>query len=258
MKALVRNLLVISALIFGLSSLYSCSKDGEYSLGKFAVGVATVVNEPGTNWYLKLDSGEKLWIAAGHPMYNYQAIDGQRVIIDYTPLSGPSDGFDHMIKLNRIWNIETKAVKEIFDEGELGDAGNNRCPIVAEGFPSGIWVSGENEYLNVVVAIYSSKYKVSLIDNTLMEYPDDGYKYLELRYNAYDSELDYALAKPYSFVLKGLDFQGKKGLKIKRINVDGKEELMTYDFDEKNHFSLGSQDSDLNTGGESVAGEVLR
>ena len=254
MKTLVKHLFLVFTLVFGTALSQSCSNDGGYSLDKFAVGIATVVNQPGSDWYLRLDSGEKLWIAAGIP--NYKPLDGQRAIIDFTLLSDETNGFDHMIRLNRIWEMRTKTIELALDEETLLEFGEDRCPIVASGFPNGIWISENKEYLNLVVAVYSQKYAVSLVDNMLDDSYEDGYKHLELRYNAFDTEVDYAIAQTYSFVLKDLAISGLKGLKIKRINAKNEEEEIVLNFDTSSQSYSQAFTSDLNIVEEPVVGRI--
>ena len=62
--------------------------------------------------------------------------------------------------------------------------------------------------------------------NTIEDAEDDGYIHLEYRYNTHNDLSGWFGYEPVSFNLNSLDFEGKKGLKLKlNSSVNGKIEL---------------------------------
>ena len=218
MRTFIRNLFLICIIAV---SMQGCNDEG-YSLGDFHVSYATIVRESSSTYTLRLDSGEKLWIGAGY--LNYPGVEGQRVIADFTLLGDEYEGYDHIVKVNNLYEILTKPIEEINTEEEDIEFGNDGLPSINK-----MWLGGG--YLNVKfthILPIKELHRVSIVQNKLIEYPDDEYIYLEFRYNTYNDLSDYILNSIASFNLNNIDLKEKKGLKISWLdhkNVEHIEEL---------------------------------
>lgn len=85
----------------------------------------------GTLWPVNTDLG---W---------YEPVDGKRVITIFNPLSDGFDGYDHAVKLLRLYDVLTKEVETLTPETEE-EFGNDPVAI----FKGDIGISGG--YLNIV------------------------------------------------------------------------------------------------------------
>ncbi|WP_025069501.1 hypothetical protein [Bacteroides propionicifaciens] len=221
MKKIITRIILSCLVIMSVSSLQSCNDDG-YSLGDFYLSYATV--KRGTNtYYLQLDSGDKLWVAAGYLGYN--GVDGQRVIADYTILSDKQGEFAHYVKVNNLWNILTKNIEKVETEKQDEEFGNNKLFGINE-----MWFGGG--YININFSFFlpqvNRQHRISLVENLLNDqYSDDGYLYLELRYNSYNNESDYVGKDMVSFNTNNVNLEGKKGFKIIWKNAEDEEVIQT-------------------------------
>ncbi|NDV59337.1 NigD-like protein [Bacteroides sp. 519] len=177
MKKLSLYLLAVLFAIVTPFTLQSCDDDDDIY---FIVRMATVNVISGDTFSLETDNGEKLWIATPTNVYWYKPVTGQRVLVKYTILSDEYQGYDHMISLDYISDVLTKSVEELTEENEEEYA-NDAVHI------EDMWIGGN--YFNVQFRFCLPnhyKHRVSLVENTTAENPDDGYIHLEYRYNTYD------------------------------------------------------------------------
>ena len=227
MKTIFRNtLLLLTVILFSVGTV-SCSSDG-YSLDRASMSIATVKAISSNSFYIQLDNGKKLYPAA--PVHiNYKVIDGQRVIVNFTLLSDEYQGYDHMIKINDLSNILTKKV-DVLDDKEKDDFGDDPLLISNDEYwPSGIWISGG--YLNLAFVQplpVKERHRISLVKNETITYPDDGFVHLELRYNTFGDTTEYFSKSLVSFNLNSLDLEESKGLRIRRIDPKGKEDIIEF------------------------------
>ncbi|EGJ70919.1 hypothetical protein Bcop_0702 [Bacteroides coprosuis DSM 18011] len=217
MKTMIKKIFLACLSVTMLVGFQSCNDDDGYSLGDFWISYATVVRE-GNTYSLKLDSGQKLWVGAG--WINYNSVDGQRVVADYTILGDNYNGYDHIVKVNYLYEILTKNVEFVKSEEDDKKFGNDGIPSVNE-----MWVS--NDYLNIKFTYRlpseAKAHKVSLVENQLKESPDDSSIYLEFRYNTYNNNSSYVSNSMASFNLNTIDLSGKTGIKILWKNEKGEE-----------------------------------
>ena len=184
-----------------------CDNDG-YSLSKFWVGMATVENPDGENYfYFDTDNGKRMWTAAS-ALPGYRPEDGQRIIADYTILSDRPAGssYDHDVKLNRVFNVLTKNVVEITEEN-TGELGNDPVRV------TDIWVGAD--YLNVEfeIAGQNKRHTINLGIDPSKEY-EDGKTHLELRHNAKGDIPSVDREGIVSFNLKSLQTPDKEFLTL--------------------------------------------
>lgn len=205
-----------------MAVMQSCDDDDDsYSLGDFTISMATVKVINAGTYYLQLDNNKTVWPGATSiPWYN--AIDGQRVIADYTILGDHFQEYDYVAKINSLYNVLTKGVEDLTAENEAF-YGNDKVNI------TDMRIGGN--YLNVRFRINipaNTKHRVSLVRNTTVESPQDNYIHLEYRYNDQDDVTNYIQTGYVSFNLGELGpASGYKGLKIK-INsaINGEKEIV--------------------------------
>lgn len=217
------NLFWMAMLITTLA-LYSCDDNDGYSIGDIGSDWATVHVISNGSYSLTGDSWGTLWSAAASlPWYN--PVDGQRVIAYFNPLYDNFQGYDHAVKVESIYNVLTKSVEDL-TAANAQDYGNDSILI----YKSNMWVGGG--YLNIVFRQNlpaHNFHRISLVRNTTVQQPDDGYIHLECRYNTYKDVTNYWADAAVSFNLKSLDLNNKKGF-IVTLNsiVNGKVEV-TFD-----------------------------
>lgn len=173
--------------------LQSCDDDG-YSLGNYVVRMATVRVISGNSYYLEIDNGKTLFPAASDVLW-YKPVDGQRVVANYTLLGDDYGNYDHAVKVNFLSNVLTKTVEDLTAEDEE-KFGNDPVRIID------MWAGGN--YLNVEFWINlpsQYKHRISLVNNTSEDWPDDGYIHLEYRYNDQDDTTGYWRRSIVSFNL---------------------------------------------------------
>ena len=235
------NLCLIGMLLIAMPILQSCDDDG-YSLGDFVVRMATVRVISGYDYYLEIDNGETLYPAASDVSW-YKPTSGQRVVANYTLLSDNYGGYDHAVKVNFLSNVLTKTVEDLTRENEA-EIGNDPVDILE----NGMWIGGK--YLNVDFRFdipTQYRHRVSLVKNTLVEWPNDGYIHLEYRYNNQDDLSGNWRRSMVSFYLgdyiSETAMKEYKGIKVKiNSSVNGEREL-TYDFaDPSNEENIENSD----------------
>lgn len=110
-----------------------------------------------------------------------------------------------------------------------------------------IWIA--NGYLNVIFRQnrpIDAPHLVNLVYNTLETPEEDGYVHLEFRYNTHDDLSGRWGDGAVSFNLNTIDFEGKKGLKLKLNSaVNGEVEIT---FNIKETMSEGKDVLNLNYG----------
>lgn len=224
------NLLLLAFLALAGVTFQSCENyDDGYSIGDFATDWATVNVEGAHVYDFMGDSWGKLWPAAtDYP--GYSPIDGQRVVIYFNPLyDNYPEGYDCSVKLMGIREILTKQIEELTADNEE-ELGNDPVSI----YEGNMWIGGG--YLNVVFnqsLPVKLKHLVSLVKNTTVTPPDDGYIHLEYRYNTFDDTTDYVRYGAVSFNLNSLDIApGTKGIKVKINSATNGEKEITFDLKE--------------------------
>lgn len=202
----------------------SCNDDDGYSLDNFTVNIATVVDSDDL-FYLKLDNGQKLWVAA--PVMSKPK--AERAIINYTLLSDNISNYDHAIRLNRISTVLTKDIIYIDPANveEQDSIGNDPIKIIS------IWEGGD--YLNIKFGFnFGEKYQhlVNMVaDDADFDISNNPVR-LEFRHNKYDDPELYGVQDYICFNLK----QYKKAaleagineLKFEIRALDFKNEEKTY------------------------------
>jgi len=214
------SVLILSSIL--ALGFYSCSDDDGYSLDKYWVNIATI-NKIGDNTYdFTLDNGKKLWVAAPiglnlNPKYD-------RTIINYTLLSGERDGYDHYIKLNRIYEILTKKPVYIaFDNQEEQDSiGNDFIKVHS------MWEGGG--YLNIHFGYNIGGGKTHML-NLLSDKEDlginDDVVKLEFRHNKNGDRDDYGYNGYVSFDLSPYKMEGKDKVTFEISWTDFKDQMKT-------------------------------
>lgn len=184
---------LVLAITMSLFSLNACQDDDDYSLGKFAIEIMTVVPD-GDTYYLRRDNGEKLWpFATNCPGYNSSKTRAQ---VNYTMLSDSIPGFSHGIKINWIENILTKNISPYRGAENDSIYGTDPVKIIAMNIGDG--------YLNIRFAANFGntgvKHLISLIQDQEVNTPYA----LELRHQAYGDNALYAAEGLVAFDLSSL------------------------------------------------------
>ena len=207
--------------IFLLLALISCNNKDGYSLGEFQVSMGTIKMESETSYSILLDNGKKLWPAATD--HRYKAKDNQRAFVNYTLLSGEYNGYDHMVKVNAIWNILTKDIIKLTHDNEE-EIGND--PIKT----NHIWIA--NDFLNIDFMFNYGGIKphfINLVENEINKLSKDDVLELEFRHNSYGSTNKDRLTEGLvSFNLKPLQRSDANSINI-RIKVKEFDKESTYD-----------------------------
>lgn len=184
---------LVLAITMSLFGLNACQDDDDYSLGKFAIEIMTVVPD-GDTYYLRRDNGEKLWpFATNCPGYNSSKTRAQ---VNYTMLSDSIPGFSHGIKINWIENILTKNISPYRGAENDSIYGTDPVKIIAMNIGDG--------YLNIRFAANFGntgvKHLISLIQDQEVNTPYA----LELRHQAYGDNALYAAEGLVAFDLSSL------------------------------------------------------
>ncbi len=205
----MRNkILQLGLIIALLTTITACNKNDGYSLGAFRISVATVNKLDDFTFELTLDNGKKLWPAASDVRYTPK--DSQRVFVNYTILSDQYGSYDHMIKVNDIWNILTKSVVDLTSEN-AGEIGNDPVRI------NDLWVA--NDFLNVGFLFnYGGvrPHAINLVKNQ-MSTLENGEEVLELefRHNAFGNGSNHLFDGLVCFDLKPLRKSDVDSIKLK-------------------------------------------
>lgn len=142
---------IISLIVF-LLLVFACEKETERIENLF-VDFATV-SHLSSQIAFKLDNNRLL---IPKETVSYEGNEGQRVILNYTPLSGDT------IKVNQISDIHTDEVKEFNDIDFF-----EKDPVKIQS----VWVSGD--YLNFILEIeyYSQLHKIGVVRNSVQSSSD--------------------------------------------------------------------------------------
>lgn len=224
MKTMKSKLLVLFSILF--LSLPSCDDGDGYSLGDFAVDMATVNEEIGC-YSLTGDSWGTLWPAATSIPW-YHPADSQRVIVYFNPLQDDFQGYDCAIKVEDVEEILTKKIERLTPENDT-EFGND--PIAIE--TNYIWISGG--FLNIRFTQNlprNQKHRISLVkDEAYNQAKNDGYVHLQVRYNDYDDVTGIYVNGLVSFNLEYPSLSADtKGFKIRVNLISGGETEFVYDF----------------------------
>ena len=215
------NCFFLVLLLVLIPTLQSCDESDGYSIGQRGGSWATVRVVSGDTYYLESDNYGSLWPAATN-VYGFKPVDGKRMLVVFNPLYDNYGEYDMAIKVENLFPVTTKQVEDLTSENEE-EIGNDPVSILK----GDIWIA--NGYLNLIFEQNRPVYgphRVSLVRNTIEEAEDDGYIHLEYRYNTHNDLSGWFGYEPVSFNLNSLDFEGKKGLKLKlNSSVNGKVEL---------------------------------
>ena len=211
MKTLKLFLFVFSS-IFILSS---CLKDDYYSLDSFRISPLTIYPQGENSYYFTMDNGKTLWPAASS-YHSFQPKRVQRALVNYTVLSDAAQGYDHMIKVNRIDTFLTKPIAENLGLENEEVYGKDPVEILD------LWVG--DGFLNVY---YNTQWggKTAHFIN-LVEDPEGSSAYeLEFHHNAYDDPKITSGRSLVAFDLSSLPETGESiiELKIKVRTYSGTE-----------------------------------
>ena len=110
-----------------MPALQSCDDNDGYSIGDFTPPLWATVRVTGNAFYLDCDVWGTLW-PVNTDLGWYEPVDGKRVITIFNPLSDGFDGYDHAVKLLRLYDVLTKEVETLTPETEE-DFGNDPVAI---------------------------------------------------------------------------------------------------------------------------------
>lgn len=218
-------------LVVILSGAFACIDNDGYSLGDFRINIATVIPEGPMSYSLLLDNGVKLRPSISDVYYR-PAIN-QRVFVNYTILSDKEGDFDHLIKINDIWNVLTKSIIDLTEEN-ADSIGND--PIRVN--ENEIWIG--NHYLNASFSFNYGGIKphaINMVQNMQEENEDDSVLELEFRHNSYNSPSNRLFDGFASFDLKPFREEGRDSIPIiiKVKDWDGEKEFnLMYKYNELN------------------------
>lgn len=231
MKTFKTTFTVLFALV--ATVLFQSCLDGEDSDNPDYVAIATtrvVASSNGglSTYYFELDNSKTLTPVI-NKVKSYQAVEGQRVILQYDIESTATAGFDYGIELFNVSEILTKDVETLTTENE-DEIGYDPITIVSDYSQLAVG------YLNLQInfPIGSSTATVHLVENAITPPEDSEYTTLELRLNNPGSEYSSSNSSGLvSFKLGDYDpnITGKKGIKvIAKTTNEGelKEYLFTY------------------------------
>lgn len=184
--------------LFTIIFFSACNDDEGYSLDKFYVEMATVVNPNlNTAFFLQLDDNVLLWTAASN-YYNYIPKDGQRIIANYTLLWDKTETgkYDFDVKLNSAYNVLTKGIFDVTPN--TNDSIGNDSIVIDQ-----MWIG--SDYLNVefIYPGYSKVHYINLV-NDASKFYNDGKLHLEFRHNANGDSPIYSKKGIVSFNLKAI------------------------------------------------------
>mgnify|MGYP003196622507 CR=1 FL=1 len=192
---------LVAMLFLLMPALQSCDDNDGYSIGQFGGSWATVRVLSGNTYYLDSDYYGTLWPAASN-VYGFRPVDGQRLAVLFNPLYDNFDNYDLAVKVENVFPILTKQVETLTAENEE-EIGNVYTP-----------------------------HLVSLVHNTLEVPEEDDYVHLEFRYNTYGDLSGRWGDEAVSFNLNSVDFEGKKGLKLKLNSAVNDEVEITFNIKE--------------------------
>ena len=204
-----KNLLTIAVILVAcFTFLSSCDNSGYYER---RVNIATVQPRGGYAYSLLFDDGRHLLPVAS--AVRYVPRENQRVLLNFTILSGRYGEFDHLIRVNDIWNILTKQVVELTTENaeKIGDD-----PVII----NRMWEGGN--FLNVSFRFNWGGIRphyINLVKNTTVESASDDVIELEFRHNAYGSTNSFNRDGLVSFDLRPFQVEGQDEVRLAiRVN----------------------------------------
>lgn len=219
------NWFLLAVLLAVIPALQSCDDNDGFSVGDMGRDWATVRVLSGNTYFLEGDRWGSMWLA-GSDVWGYRPVDGQRVIVYFNPLYDDFQNYDYAVNLTDIFHVLTKEVEDLTAENEA-EFGND--PLVI--WKNDMWIGGN--YLNVVFQQnlpLEERHRISLVRNATLEDPNDGYIYLECRYNDYDDLSGHRVLNRVSFNLSSLDInENTKGIKVKCNTSESGEEVITFD-----------------------------
>lgn len=222
----MKNLKFLGVVILmALITLFqSCDDNDGYSLGDIGIDYVTVhVLGEGTYSFTG-DTWGTMWPAA--PTYPvFRPVEGQRALLYFNPLYDDFSGYDVGIKVLDVYPILTKQVEELTEENEK-EYGDDPIHL------TDAWIGGGFMNLIFQQRIPSNqRHRVSLVQNTLNEYPEDGYVHLEFRYNTYGDTLANSpiVEGTVSYNLSSLDMEGMKGIKMRINSAKNGEKVLTFE-----------------------------
>lgn len=224
-----------------LPFLTSCDDDEGYSVGDFTPPLWATVRTTGNAFYLECDSRGTVWPVNTNLGW-YEAVDGQRVIVSFNPLSDNYGNYDHAGKILDLQNVLTKPL-EVLTEATEEEFGDDALRVLKNG--TGISGGYFNVWFQQNLPIDGVKHRISLVRLEKEEdlVGDDHYLHLQLRYNDYDkvSNIYNPYPSPVSFSLKDLDIpQQTKGIKIRLKSEVNGPVVLTYDFKSSQVLSIST------------------
>lgn len=232
-----------------LPALQSCDDlDDGYSIGDFSYPNWSTVRVKGNTFYLESDTWGTLW-PINTNMGWYQPVDGQRIITIFNPIYDNYEGYDHAVKIEKIWHALTKSVEPLTSENDE-EYGNDPVFI----YKGDITISGG--YMNIIFMQNlpknsGTKHRISLVQRAedaevplAEEGNDDGYIHLgELRYNDYDDLSGVRAPGLVSFNLKELNITSEtKGIKLKLNSEVNDEVEITFEKQSDNSAKVSNLD----------------
>lgn len=204
----------------------SCADDDGYSMNKYWISVATVNPLDGRSYDLILDNGQKLFPAATN-CPGYRPKNDQRALVNYTILSDSSSTYSHLIKVNAIENILTKAIAK-----DLGAAKNDSVYGVDRLKIKEAWIG--DGYLNIVFLYNLGGEKQHFINLVPCNGSEKGTYNFEFRHNAYGDSETNGGEGIVSFNLSSLSIPSGETAKlnIKYNSFDG-EKAISVDYKAK-------------------------
>ena len=231
-----------------LPALQSCDDlDDGYSIGDFSYPNWSTVRVKGNTFYLESDTWGTLW-PINTNMGWYQPVDGQRIITIFNPIYDNYEGYDHAVKIEKIWHALTKSVEPLTSENDE-EYGNDPVFI----YKGDITISGG--YMNIIFMQNlpknsGTKHRISLVQRAedaevplAEEGNDDGYIHLERRYNDYDDLSGVRAPGLVSFNLKELNITSEtKGIKLKLNSEVNDEVEITFEKQSDNSAKVSNLD----------------
>lgn len=205
--------------------LTSCDDDEGYSLGDFTPPLWATVRTQGNTFYLDCDVWGTLW-PVNTNLSGYEAVEGQRVITSFNPLSDNFQGFDHAVKILTLQNVLTKSLEALTPESEE-EYGNDPMLI----YQGDMGVSGGHLNLFFLQNLPAQqKHRISLVqsEEDIKAGEEDSYLHCQLRYNDYDDLTGRRAYGAVSFRLG--DLTGFQGVKVRLQSEKNGEVEVTFDF----------------------------
>ena len=210
-----------------MPAVWSCDDDDEgYSLGDFTPPLWATVRTQGNAFYLDCDVWGTLW-PVNTDLVGYEAVDGQRVITTFNPLSDDFQGYDHAVKILTLRNVLTKRLEALTPDTDEEEYGHDPLLI----YQGDMGVSGG--YLNLLFLQNlpaREKHRISLVQSPedVQASEADGYLHCQLRYNDYDDLTGHRAYGAVSFHLG--DLSGYQGVKVQLLSEKNGEVEVAFDF----------------------------